>query len=74
MNKLLNSNTEITVGVDSAPCSCFHFERYPMCLGQVVTRDMCLGQVVTRVMFFEKNFLFEGDPLLYSCLKEPFIF
>ena len=78
MNKLLNNNNEITVGVDPRRVRVFLLKGTSKCVGQVVTRGKCLGQVMTRDMFLDqwhglwKHFLFEGDPLLYSYVwKNP---
>ena len=68
MNKLLNNNTEITVGVDPRRVRVFLLKGTSKCLGQVVTRGKCLGQVMTRDMFLDqwhglwKHYIFEGDP------------
>ena len=68
LNKLLNNNTEITVGVDPRRVRVFLLKGTSKCLGQVVTRGKCLGQVMTRDMFLDqwhglwKHYIFEGDP------------
>ena len=78
MNKLLNNNTEITVGVDPRRVRVFLLKGTPKYLGQVVTRGKCLGQVMACSLAsdtgYENTIFLQGTPYCTPRFERTLLF